>query len=140
LNEFHNSGDDNESETIVDVDLDVVDTTDQLTDRFEAQIRPMVRSIRATVEGQIFSESANASVGNILRDAPTEMCVQLADAWSIADLVGVSAEDLLSRFDAIDRFVIEMVTGIYSNSKCELFGPSAISVFDTGRFNQPAGV
>jgi hypothetical protein len=44
----------------------------------------------------------------------------------------------MGRFDPIDRFVIEMVTGIYADSKAALFANESVSVFDSGRFPQPA--
>jgi hypothetical protein len=119
-------------------ETDGFDATHDLTDRFEAQIRPLVRAVREAVEVQIFSDEGSASVGTILQDAPTDACVRLADAWGVADLVGVSANDLMGRFDPIDRFVIEMVTGIYADSKAALFATDSVSVFDTGRFAQPA--
>lgn len=118
-------------------DTDGFDATDELTDRFEAQLRPLVRAVREAVEEQIFSDEGSASVGTILQDAPTDACIRLADAWGVADLVGVSSNDLMGRFDPIDRFVIEMVTGIYADSKAALFGTDSVSVFDTGRFAQP---
>jgi hypothetical protein len=117
---------------------DATDRTDALTDRFEAQLRPLVRAVRESVEDQIFADAGGASVGSILQDAPADACLQLADAWAVADLVGVSSDDLMARFDPIDRFVVEMVTGIYSDARCDLFGGQTVSVFDTGRHPQPA--
>ena len=103
------------------MDVDFFPTDEGLTDRFEAQLRPLVRAVRSAVEDQIFAEPGNSSVGKILQDAPAGACLSLSDSWAVADLVGVSSADLLARFDPIDRFVIEMVTGIYSDSRCDLF-------------------
>ena len=103
------------------MDADFLGTEEALTDRFEAQLRPLVRAVREAVEVQIFAEPGAASVGRILQDAPADACLRLSDSWAVADLVGVSSTDLMARFDAIDRFVIEMVTGIYSDSRCNLF-------------------
>ena len=99
------------------METDFLDPDDALTDRFEAQLRPLVRAVRVAVEDQIFADAGDASVGRILQDAPAEACMQLSDSWAVADLVGVSSTALMARFDPIDRFVIEMVTGIYSDAR-----------------------
>jgi hypothetical protein len=120
------------------MDADFLGTDDALTDRFEAQLRPLVRAVRVAVEDQIFADVGQSSVGRILQDAPADACVRLSDSWAVADLVGVSSADLLARFDPIDRFVIEMVTGIYSDSHCDLFDGVANGTFQpSGRMAQP---
>jgi hypothetical protein len=103
---------------------------DDLTDDFETQIRPLIQAIRNALEEQLFTDVGDSSVGRILQDAPADVCVQLADAWSVADMVGVDPQSLLARFDPIDRFVVEMVIGIYSNSSCQLFDESHASILD----------
>ncbi|MFO0935286.1 MAG: hypothetical protein U0798_02085 [Gemmataceae bacterium] len=111
---------------------------DTLTDRFEAQLRPLVRAVRLAVEDQLFQDPGDCSVGRILQDAPADACLRLSDSWAVADLVGVSPADLLARFDAIDRFLIEMVTGIYSDARCDLFGQQSTGLLDnSGLFAQP---
>ena len=120
------------------MDTDFLDTDDALTDRFEAQLRPLVRAVRVAVEDQIFAEAGDASVGRILQDAPAEACMQLSDSWAVADLVGVSSAALMARFDPIDRFVIEMVTGIYSDARCDLFGSQTSGLLEpSGLYAQP---
>lgn len=120
------------------MDFDFSHTDEGLTDRFEAQLRPLVRAVRTAVEDQIFADPGNSSVGQILQDAPAGACLSLSDSWAVADLVGVSSADLLARFDPIDRFVIEMVTGIYSDARCDLFSRSQKSILDgSGRVAQP---
>ena len=120
------------------MDTDFLGSDDALTDRFESQLRPLVRAVRVAVEDQIFSDLGDASVGRILQNAPAEACLQLSDSWAVADLVGVSSADLMARFDPIDRFVIEMVTGIYSDARCDLFGNQFSGLLDpSGRYAQP---
>ena len=120
------------------METDFLDPDDALTDRFEAQLRPLVRAVRVAVEDQIFADAGDASVGRILQDAPAEACMQLSDSWAVADLVGVSSTALMARFDPIDRFVIEMVTGIYSDARCDLFGSQTGGLLDpSGLYAQP---
>ena len=120
------------------MDADFLGSDDALTDRFEAQLRPLVRAVRDAVEDQLFADPGDASVGKILQDAPADACLRLSDSWAVADLVGVSSTDLMARFDPIDRFVIEMVTGIYSDARCDLFSnyPSGL-LEPSGRYAQP---
>lgn len=120
------------------MDADFLGTDDALTDRFEAQLRPLVRAVRVAVEDQIFADLGDSSVGRILQDAPADACLRLSDSWAVADLVGVSSADLMARFDPIDRFVIEMVTGIYSDSRCDVFGNQHVGLLEpSGRYAQP---
>jgi hypothetical protein len=117
------------------MDGDFDGTDDALTDRFEAQLRPLVRAVRDAVEDQIFADAGASSVGRILQDAPADACLRLSDSWAVADLSG----DLMARFDPIDRFVIEMVTGIYSDARCDVLGNVQFNPFESsGRFAQPA--
>lgn len=120
------------------MDADYLGTDDALTDRFEAQIRPLVRAVRVAVEDQIFADPGDSSVGRILQEAPADACLRLSDSWAVADLVGVSSADLMARFDPIDRFVIEMVTGIYSDARCNIFSDAHSGLLESsGRFAQP---
>jgi hypothetical protein len=120
------------------MDGDRFGTDDTLTDRFEAQLRPLVRAVRDAVEDQLFADASCSSVGRILQDAPADACLRLSDSWAVADLVGVSSGDLMARFDPIDRFVIEMVTGIYSDARCDVLGNVQFNPFEaSGRFAQP---
>jgi hypothetical protein len=120
------------------MDGDDFGTDDALTDRFEAQLRPLVRAVRDAVEDQIFADAGSSSVGRILQDAPADACLRLSDSWAVADLVGVSSDDLMARFDPIDRFVIEMVTGIYSDARCDVLGSVSFNPLESsGRFPQP---
>lgn len=103
----------------------------ELIDRFESQIRPIVHEIRGCIEEQLFADLQHSSVGGILQQAPADACIRLADAWGVADLVGITPSDLLSRFDAIERFIVEMVSSIYCNSQCDLFHDETSPMFDS---------
>ena len=111
-----------------------LDGPEQLIDSYTAQLRPLVRMIRQTIEPQLF---ADASVGEMLEGAPAELCVQLSEIWGAAEMMGVTATDLLIVFEPTDRFVIEMVTGLYCASRPGLFDSPAGLLDNSGLIPQP---
>jgi hypothetical protein len=102
-----------------DTPFETVSTQD-IVNRFESQIRPIVFALRESLEEQIFADSPNHSVQAILQNAPVDLCIQLADVWNSMRAVGLNNKEILNRFDPTEQFIIEMVDEMYSDSKCDL--------------------
>jgi hypothetical protein len=82
----------------------------------EAEIRPLMAVIRVALT-EVMAAPTQDTVACFLNAAPVESCVRLAEAWAVAEAVGVPTQQLKAKFDAEDQFLIELVTSVYTASK-----------------------
>lgn len=83
---------------------------------FEAEIRPLMAIIRVALT-EVMAAPTQDTVGCFLNVAPVEACVRLAEAWAVAEGMGVPTKQLKAKFDAEDQFLIELVTSVYTAAK-----------------------
>lgn len=79
----------------------------------EAEIRPLMAIIRVALT-EVLAAPTQDTVGRFLDLAPVEACVRLAEAWAVAEGIGVPMQQLKAKFDAEDQFLIELVTSVYT--------------------------
>ena len=79
---------------------------------FEREVRPMLADILASLS-DLLDDDGDA-VRRFLADAPTELCLRLADAWTLAEDLGLDPAQLMPRFSPEEQFLIELVTAIYT--------------------------
>ncbi len=80
---------------------------------FEREIRPMLADILAGLSDLLDDEGGD-TVRRFLSDAPTDLCVRLADAWALATDLGLEPLQLMPRFTPEEQFLLELVTAIYT--------------------------
>lgn len=88
-------------------------TDERMWTDLEAEVRPLMATIRVALT-EVMAAPTQDMVGRFLDVAPVEACVRLAEAWAIAEAVGVPTDRVKARFDAEDQFLIELVTSVYT--------------------------
>ena len=83
-----------------------------LTD-FECEVRPLLADILASLSDLLDGDDGD-TIHRFLADAPTELCLRLADTWALAVDLGLDPEQLMPRFSPEEQFLIELVTAIYT--------------------------
>lgn len=80
---------------------------------FEREVRPMLADILASLS-DLLDDDGGDTVRRFLADAPTDLCVRLADAWALATDLGLEPTQLMPRFSPEEQFLLELVTAIYT--------------------------
>ena len=80
---------------------------------FEREVRPMLADILASLS-DLLDDDGGDTVRRFLADAPTDLCVRLADAWALATDLGLEPTQLMPRFTPEEQFLLELVTAIYT--------------------------
>ena len=80
---------------------------------FEREVRPMLADILASLSDLLDDEGGD-TVRRFLADAPTDLCIRLADAWALATDLGLEPTQLMPRVSPEEQFLLELVTAIYT--------------------------
>ena len=86
-------------------------TQQRLLNDFEREVRPMLADILSGLADLLDDDD---TVHRFLSDAPTDLCVRLADAWALATDLGLEPLQLMPRFTPEEQFLLELVTAIYT--------------------------
>jgi hypothetical protein len=81
--------------------------------QFEDRLRPLLAAVRRVVADPLVSPGKEV-VRRFLADAPVAACVRLFEVWQSAAAAGAPLPELLDRLAPEDRFVLDLVTTIYS--------------------------
>jgi hypothetical protein len=79
----------------------------------ENRLTPLLDTVRDSVADRLFGPSGGA-VHRFLSDAPIGVCVQLYEVWESARQSELPVELYLSRLTPENRFVLDLVSAIYS--------------------------
>lgn len=88
-------------------------TQHRMLGEFEREVRPMLADILAGLS-DLLDDGGGDTVRRFLADAPTDLCVRLADAWALATDLGLEPLQLMPRFTPEEQFLLELVTAIYT--------------------------
>jgi len=88
-------------------------TRHRLLADFEREVRPLLADILASLS-DLLDDDGGDTVRRFLADAPTELCLRLADTWTLAADLGLDPEQLMPRFTPEEQFLVELVTAIYT--------------------------
>ena len=86
-------------------------TRHRLLGDFEREVRPMLADILSGLADLLDDDD---TVRRFLSDAPTDLCIRLADAWALATDLGLEPLQLMPRFTPEEQFLLELVTAIYT--------------------------
>jgi hypothetical protein len=90
----------------------------------EFRLRNLLNSVHSKVADAVYSPSPGSEVvSQFLALAPTDACVELADAWTWAQKYGMPEES----FTPEERFLLELVEAVYSTQQT---APGTAAVFD----------
>ena len=78
-----------------------------------AEVRSLTGVIRASLADLMFAPGREIAT-RFLAVAPADACVRLADAWAVAELVGLPVHDLKAALSAEEQFLVETVTAVYA--------------------------
>jgi hypothetical protein len=85
----------------------------RLLEEFEAELRPLLDQVRDSLRLHVFAARKPGDTP-LPPDEAFDAGVRLADAWAVAGAVGLPVEQLKDRLDNEDKFLVEMMSSIYS--------------------------
>ena len=78
-----------------------------------AEVRSLAGVIRESLADLLFAPGREIA-NRFLAVAPADACVRLADAWAVAEMLGLPVHELKAALSAEDQFLVETVTAVYA--------------------------